>query len=648
MTKAHGLSARLRRAVRKPPCVIARRIRDEATVEFERLLAPRRAASFDESALLRASESPSLDALWERVVGRAPFSRRAPSLPQAERERVLDAAERAVARRIDLLGSGPVDLDRPIDWLRDVKSGYAWPPAYAPRIEYANLDEQSDVKVPWEISRVQWLLPAGQAYLLSGDERYAEAARDVLDEWIAANPYAMTVNWSVTMEVALRILSWSWLLGALGQSKAWADEGFRGRFLRALWLHGDYTQRHLERSDVNGNHFTADATGLVFAGLLFGRDPWADEGWRLLVDELPRQVLADGVDFEASAAYHRLVCELFLLPALYREQLGLSVPPGYRARLESMGHFTAAILHPDGDAPLWGDADDARALPLGGSAVNDHRYLPALLGIGGDPSEARWLLGSTATKALPARASAAFSDGGVYVLASAVDHVVIDCGPVGLAGRGGHGHNDCLSFEATLAGTRVITDSGSYVYTASAEERNRFRATAAHNTPRIDGAEQNRIPDSLWQLENDARPEPRLVESFRFRGSHTGYLRLVDPVRPVRTLALDPMLHALAVHDRFEAVKPHEIEIPFHLSPGLEPAGPADNVVHVGPFVLRWRGAWTCVVEAAWVSPSYGVRVKTSKVVFRRSGPVEALTVVIAPDDVPEKLLWSFAETCST
>ncbi len=31
-----------------------------------------------------------------------------------------------------------------------------------------------------------------------------------------------------------------------------------------------------------------------------------------------------------------------------------------------------------------------------------------------------------------------------------VDHVFIDCGPLGLAGRGGHGHNDCLAFEAVL------------------------------------------------------------------------------------------------------------------------------------------------------------------------------------------------------
>lgn len=616
-----------RRALRKPPRMLARRLLDEAAVELERLRAPRRAARFGEPELLRATGEPSVDRLWERLLARAPFGPGGPALPTAGREWILAAAEDAVARRVDLLGSGPVELGTPVDWLRDPKTGHCWPPGYAPRLEYARLDLPCDVKLPWEISRMQWLLPAGQAYRLTGDERYAAAARDVLDEWIAANPYAGTVNWTVTMEVALRILSWAWLLGALGGSDSWRHRGFRSRFLRALWLHGDYTARRLERSEVNGNHFTADAAGLVFAGLLFEHDHWANEGWRLLVEELPRQVYEDGVDFEASAAYHRLVGELFLLPALYREQVGLPVPVSYRERLEAMGQVTLALAGPDNLAPLWGDSDDARALPLDGRAPRDHRGFPELLGL---------------SRGAPA--SAAFPHGGMYVLASGRDHVVVDCGPVGLAGRGGHGHNDCLSFEASLDGERVVTDSGSYVYTADPAERNRFRATAAHNTPRVDGAEQNRVPASLWRLEDDARPEPLLVEELRFRGSHTGYLRLADPVRPVRTLALEPGLHALLVHDTFEAVSPHEIEIPFHLEPGLAANGPNEGRVEAGRFAIRWRGAWGCAVEDCWISPSYGVRVAARRLVFRRTGAVEPLTVTIAPASVSEERLWQWAE----
>lgn len=615
-----GNAARVARVLRKPPSYVARRALDEALTELERLRAPARGARFDDSALLRATRAGSLDALWARSVERAPRF----AIPPPPN--VVEAAEAAVARRIDLLGSGPIELGTPIDWLSDPTTGVRWPTGYAPRLEYVRAGI-ADVKLPWEISRVQWLLPAGQAYALGGDERYAAAVRDVLDEWIEANPYAMTVNWSVTMEPALRILTWSWLLGALGRSEAWSDERFAGRFLRALWLHGDYTSRHLERSDVNGNHFTSNAAGLVFAGLLFDHAPWADGGWQLLLEELPRQVHPDGVDFEASSAYHRLVGELFTLPALYRAQLGLEVPHGYRRQLEAMARVTLALTGPDGLGPTWGDSDDARALPLDGRAARDHSGFPELLAVTG-----------------PRAASASFPHGGLYVLAQGSDHVAIDGGPVGLAGRGGHGHNDCLSFEASLEGVRVIVDSGTFVYTRDPAARNAFRSTRAHNTPAVDGEEQNRIPESLWLLADDAKPTALINEPFRFRGTHSGYQRLPNPVRPVRTIALDPDLHALAVADELEGTGSHRVEIPFHLAPGVEPDEPAAAEVRFGSLVLRWRGAWACDVEDTWFSPSYGTRLRTRRIVFRRTGPLARLLVVIAPADAPAAALWSWAE----
>ena len=45
-----------------------------------------------------------------------------------------------------------------------------------------------------------------------------------------------------------------------------------------------------------------------------------------------------------------------------------------------------------------------------------------------------------------------------------------------MRGRGGHGHNDILSFELFLNGFNVVTDCGAYLYTASREWRNRFEA----------------------------------------------------------------------------------------------------------------------------------------------------------------------------
>lgn len=665
------LISKIRRGFRKPPRVILARVLAMARTQTERWRLPGRAA-MSQTRLLQELESASLDALWRKLAARpfpGWFGPCDPALvdqlcgPQ-ERTLLLKRAEDALAHRVDLLGSGPVSLGRQIDWHTDFKTGMGWAPGYFADIEYNNPDRPSDVKVPWELSRLQWLIPAGQAYLLTRDERYAIAVREVLEQWIAANPCGASVNWSCTMEAALRTLSWAWFFHVFHGAAAWQDAGFRFLFLRSLYLHVEFTDRHIERSDVNGNHYTADAAALVVGGLFFGQGEgprrWQAEGWRVLSEEMPRQVFPDGVDFEASVPYHRLVAELFLWPAMHRSLQGLPVESAYRERLCAMARFARAYTRADGSVPLWGDADDARALPFGTQDINDHRYLSTLIGLYANQpglchaapaavGEVLWALGPQPVHrwlaALPqAPGSQAFPDGGFYVMRSARDHVFIDCGPLGLAGRGGHGHNDCLAFEASLDGVPLVSDCGAYLYTASFEERNRFRSTDLHNTPRIDQEELNRFirPDYLWNLHNDALPRALAwhddEQHTAFCGEHSGYHRLPNPVTPRRAWVLDKRTHALLVVDRLIGTGEHAVQIPWHLHPQVQVESlEADRAVLVAQgqrFCLTWRGLGGSPprLEAARVSPRYGVALPASRLAWsvRVSLPVE-FEVMLAP-----------------
>ncbi|MEM7233589.1 MAG: heparinase II/III family protein, partial [Planctomycetota bacterium] len=438
------LLGKIQRGLRKPPRYILSRLFHEAISKTEVIRGPRRARALTDQKLTRFAGVTTLEELWEKLASRPyvaePFEKidadAYETMCPGDTQRILDAAARALAHRVELMGSGDVDLGEIIDWHRDYKVGQNWPPTYWSSIDYNNPDRPSDVKFPWELSRVQWLIPCGQAYALTGDESYAECARNVLDHWIDENPYASSINWACTMEVALRILTWSCLFHFFKRSDAWSSREFRGKFLRSLYLHADFTRRHLEKSDINGNHYTADAAGLVFAAAFFGAmgdaETWGKLGWTILLEELPLQVFPDGVDFEASVPYHRLVQELFLLPALYRTRIGESVPQTYLDRLEGMARFTASYSRDDGSTPYWGDADDARSLPFGFQGLNDHRYLLALSAallendalrksFSGSRTEAAWLLGLDATSNLPDEASSelklskAFRDGGFFV-----------------------------------------------------------------------------------------------------------------------------------------------------------------------------------------------------------------------------------------
>jgi len=635
-----------------------RRIATEARAELDRLLWQRRAEAFGISALLIRTGDADAAHLWDRLATQpwpVPASAvdrdRLEAIAPGASNAIMMRAEQACRHEVDLLGSGPTALGDEIAWDVDFKTGDRWRPGYFRDIRIVDPDRPSDVKMPWELSRLQWLLPVGQAYLLTGAERYAQAARMVLEQWIAANPVGRTVNWAIAMEPAMRVFSWTWLFRVFARSPSWAEESFRARFLCSLYQHGNFISRYIERADLNGNHFTADCAALVVAGAFFGGREgrrWLESAMSELEREIGVQILEDGVDIEASTAYHRLVSELFLVAALHAESRGLTVSDRYKRRLVAAARFTAAYSRPDGTAPLWGDADDARVLPFGTGPINDHRHLiksvaayvgDAALGsmTDGGREEAFWLFGpayaDSTEESQRAMESAAFPLGGAYVLRGGSGHVFVDCGDVGFGGRGGHGHNDALSFEAVLAGISVVEEAGCFVYTASFAERNYFRSTHAHNTPQVDDEEINRFidPGLLWYLRDDAHPVDAGIrydgDCVIFEGGHSGYSRLPCPVVPRRRIALRRDGTQLSIADSFAGEGEHHVRIPLQLARGWQVAdvlGSRAVCVHCSGarMSIEWCGSpdWKLGVTPGRVAPSYGVVIAAPRMEWRTAG----------------------------
>ena len=667
MTTA-ALAGRAWRTLRRSPREFVCRSIDSVRWRRRRLwslLCPR---VLTERAVLSALGAQDVNRLWDDLL-RQPFfiacrdrTRVGPIFAAAfpaACDDTMRAAAAALRHEFDLLGSGPKTLGTPLPWHEDFKTGRRWPLDYCADIEYNELDRPTDVKVPWELSRCQHFTRLGQAYWLTGDDRYAsEFAAEVAD-WIASNPYAHGVNWACAMDVALRAVSWIWGFAYMGDAPACRDGRFRSTFLRALFLHGEFVATYLERGALNGNHYLCDGVGLVFLGCFFRRARrgrrWLAIGRAIVEQEIVNQTSADGVDFEQSTAYHRLVLEAFFTSYELLKRVGETPPAANWDRLERMCEFVHAYTKPDGRAPLIGDADDGRIQILGPGAIGDHRYLLSTAAIvfgradfkataGRCWEETFWLLGpdapgrfdALAADAAPPR-SAGFADGGFYVLRGHDAHLIVDCGEVGMKGRGGHGHNDILSFELFMLGHNLITDCGAYLYTASRQWRNAFRSTAFHNTVQVDGEELNRFigPDALWQLQYDAVPTRATMTrgsgADSFRGGHRGYERLASPVSHARTLVLDTCAPLVLVSDFLDGAGEHALVWRFHLDPRViahvEVAGdvgdPGNNDVRLA---CDGRDVWllpdaaaarfTLSLQPGWVSPSYGVKVPTTVVVW--------------------------------
>ncbi len=207
-----------------------------------------------------------------------------------------------------------------------------------------------------------------------------------------------------------------------------------------------------------------------------------------------------------------------------------------------------------------------------------------------------------------------------------------------MRGRGGHGHNDILSFELFMNGFNVVSDCGSYLYTASREWRNLFRSTAFHNTVQVDDEELNRFlgPDALWQLHDDAKPvgaEMRVgTQADCFRGGHSGYARLAPPVSHVREIVADKHAPRVLVSDRLAGDGVRRLTWRFHLDPAVdaELRGCDVRLSQGGRSVWLLpddaAAAFAFSVEDGWVSPSYGVKAPTKVLVWKAEArlPAEA------------------------
>ncbi len=516
-----------------------------------------------------------------------------------------------------LLGFGEKCFGREeIRWNRDPLSTFDWPLDYHPDVNLMRNDG-SDARVVWELNRLSHLIILGRAYAITNDEKLSGQFWQQIASWHVQNPVARGVNWNCAMEVALRAMN---LLAAftLFLRSPQMNEVALKDLLKLFDQHGAHIQRNLEFSHIaTSNHYLGDVAGLLWIGLMLpelaAAEGWREFGLRELLQEMDKQVLADGADYEASTGYHRLKLELFLYSFVLCHINGIDIAEKYWSNLRAMVEYVRAYLRPDGRAPLIGDSDSGQVLPIVRRRADDHAYVLALGATifqeprfkagthasGGQHAggvrtedELLWILGEQGLRdyqelpeSRPPR-SRAFPDAGIYIFGKDDLYLLVNASDSGVNGRGSHGHNDALSIEVSACGTAFIVDPGSFVYTADLSERHLFRSTAYHSTVQVDGAEQNSIEEAApFVIGNEARPrlinwEPGETADLVV-AEHYGYQRLAQPVTHRRTVRFNKTDRYWLVEDQLTGEGTHECAFRFHLAPGLETRIRSDGIVEV-------------------------------------------------------------------
>ena len=467
-----------------------------------------------------------------------------------------------------------------------------------------------------------WLLELAEAFTETGNPDYAHILARYLLDWLeVCSPGAPGFThyaWN-SYAIATRLGQWYRIYQRMPRSFWATRQELRDRFVRNMALQAVYLDEHLEW-DLRGNHLIRDALGLAYAGRFFtGKvaSQWVTRATDLAIEQIREQVLPDGGHFERSPMYHMHIMEDILSLAL------LIKAPAGRERLSEtwlrMAEYLAWLRHPDGKLALFNDGGlDAACEPSRMMHLGDR-------------------LGLTVDSA-PRQGGRHFPDSGMVVWHGRPWSVFFDVGPVGPDYQPGHAHADTLAIECSYAGIRLFVDPGCFAY--DNDERRRYdRSTAAHNTVCIDKTDSSEVWH-IFRVGRRARPVDVKVQAGRAEsrasGAHTGYDHLPGRPRHQRELMVDD--RRFTIIDRIVGSGRHLIQGGFTLEPSWNVTlGPGGwELESDGPRFL-WRimsgNELALSVEPAMYHPTYGLELKTLRLVWRYEGSLP-LTVTCTAETV--------------
>ena len=452
-----------------------------------------------------------------------------------------------------------------------------------------------------------------------------ELARD----WCGQNETGGEVGWE-PYPLSLRIVNWlKFLIRNAQKAYVLGESETLSVLLNSLRLQAVTLESRLE-TDLLANHLLKNIKALMFAGALLEAPEslrWWGRGEKLLRRELAEQILLDGGHFERSPMYHAEVLEDLLDLQELADACGRS--PDCSDLLSRcvtrMANFLRAILHSDGEIPLFNDSALGVAPP-----ARD------LLARAAGPVEL--------TSNSPPEV-AVFPETGYAVLRapSSESCLIFDGGPLAPDYQPGHGHCDVLSYELSLHGQRVVVDTGVSTYERGAE-RLYERSTAAHNTLRIDGEEQAEIWASfrvgrrprVGRIKGGEGKNLFYVQGMHYAYQHRGAIHS-------RMIALTPR-KSWVVIDSVNGKGKHLIESFIHFHPavqveifdnpvfGMSSAAGRRWTIRFGEhqYFLTALGPGELVARESWYAPEFGLRQRQTALLWTWKG------------ELPVRLVYAF------
>jgi len=389
----------------------------------------------------------------------------------------------------------------PPDWLSNPISGQVLPRPDRPWWQIPDFDPAvGDIKLIWELSRMDWLLAFAQR-ARQGDGASLDRLNRWLEDWCLKNPPYRGPNWKCGQEASLRVFHLAVAAKFLGQ----VSQPCSG-LVELVRLHLRRIAPTISYAiGQDNNHGTSEAAALYIGGSWLERlgqpegSAWRQTGLKWLEDRAQRLIGEDGTFSQYSVNYHRLMLDTYSLVELWRRELDL---PGFSGlmmeRIRAATDWLYSMIDRDsGDVPNVGANDGARILQTNDSAFRDFRPSIALAAAlfhsraaYADHEFSRqhlaWMGVPQPAREIDPPHSRLANDGGFAVLRHDKMMVLLRYPQF----RFRPGQADALHLDFWVNGVNLFRDAGSFSYHADVHSTDYFNGAAGHNTIQFDDRDQ--------------------------------------------------------------------------------------------------------------------------------------------------------------
>lgn len=468
--------------------------------------------------------------------------------------------------------------------------------------EFINIKHKVSLKDAWNNKKLQhlwrynlhyfeYLYKLSFEYLNDNKNlKYYEKYKELILSWIINNPYPYGDGWH-PYTISLRVANWISTY-VIFKNRIEKDSSFKKQLVESLYLQYIYLYKNLEK-DVLGNHYFENIKALLIGSIFFEDGNVKSKFTQELFKQLEEQILEDGMHFELTPMYHKIILEdLIKITVWFREEAFYDELCGYVQRMVDVMYSLEAGF---GKTPAFNDSTDGISKSykcLLETCKQEFSLNPNFVG--------------------------SLTKSGYYIICNDKYKLIFDCGEICPSYLPAHGHCDALSYELSIDGTPILVNSGTYQY-ESGQWRDYFRKTKAHNTVTIDEKEQSQFWGSFRVANriNDVKRSQFSHKGIDFiHGSYKTYFGAIHN-RFIGVINEDLII----VLDEVKAKENEEVRSYIHIAPNMKVELDKSVILKDESMCLRIIPVFSkdVLLQKGWYSKAFNVKEENNHFVITKS-----------------------------